>query len=87
VNIHTGKNFSKTHPKKMERLLFLTHLRNEIIHLKEKQGPMASYNDVYQKVLDLDIRALINSVKSFINYYEPKLIINYNYAPRNSSPL
>jgi len=79
VNRYTGKNFSKAYPHKMKRLIYLKNLRNELIHLKEKQGLAASYNVIYQNVLDLDARSLINTVKSFINYYEPKLIINYNY--------
>jgi hypothetical protein len=85
VNSYTGKNFSKAYPHKMKRLIFLKNLRNDLIHLKEKQGVAASYNVVYQNVLDLDIRSLINTVKSFINYYEPKLIINYNYTSGNNS--
>jgi hypothetical protein len=80
VSIITGKDFAGKHPRKMERLLEIKVLRNQLIHLKEvKQGIATSYNDIYQSVLDLNIKMLVNTVKAFVNFYEPKLIVNYTY--------
>lgn len=78
VSMYTGKDFAAMHPRKMQRLLMLKDLRDELIHLKEvKQGIATSYNDIYQSLLDLNIKMLVNTVKGFINFYEPKLIVNY----------
>ena len=53
-------------------------LRDKLIHLKEvKQGIATSYNDIYQIILDVNINRMVNTVKFFINFYEPNLIINY----------
>jgi len=78
VSIFTGKDFAAKHPQKMQRLLKLKNLREQLIHLKEvKQGVATSYNDIYQSLLELNIKMLVNTVKAFINFYEPKLIVNY----------
>jgi len=80
VSIHTQKDFVVQHPRKMERLIKLKELRHQLIHLKEvKQGMATSYNDIYQSILDLNLKIMVNTVKSFINFYEPKMIVNYSY--------
>ena len=74
----SGKNFAERYPKKMVTILKLKKLRDELTHLKErKSNGFTSYNDVYQDILDLNLRSIVVSVKAFINFYEPGLIHNY----------
>lgn len=81
VSTYTQKDFATKHPRKMKKLLELRDLRNQLIHLKEKRrGIATSYNDIYQIMLELDLTKIMNTVKSFINFYHPKLIVNYNYG-------
>lgn len=80
VSIHMQKDFTTLHPHKFKRLVELKELRDKLIHLKEvKQGIAVSYNNIYQSILDVDIKRIINTVKAFINFYEPNLIVNYTY--------
>jgi len=52
----------------------LITLRNKIIHLKPEANTMSKYKDVYRDVLDLNYIEALNSVKEFMNFYEPNLI-------------
>lgn len=80
VNIFTGKNFAKNHPIKFKRLIQVKKFRDSLIHLKEvKHGPIISYNDIYQNILDTDLHKTVKYVKEFINFYNPGLIVNYRY--------
>jgi len=67
----------------MDRILKLKKLRDELTHLKErKKNGFTSYDDIYQDMLDLNLKSIVMAVKSFINYYYPILI--HNYAGRTS---
>jgi hypothetical protein len=73
-----GKNFCELYPKKAEVLKNMKKLRDELIHLKQKRKDgFASYNDIYQDVLNLNLKRIVFTVKSFINFYQPGLIQNY----------
>ncbi len=72
------KNFKGRYPNKFATILKLRNLRNDLIHLKHNKGQGLTYYDgVYQEILDVDMKSIVNTVKSFINFYYPKLIINY----------
>jgi hypothetical protein len=72
------KNFATIHPKRMERIESLISLRNEIVHLKKIEGSgITRYESLYQKMLDFKLNSLLFDVKSYINFYHPKLIVNY----------
>jgi hypothetical protein len=61
----------------MDRITKLKKLRDELTHLKERRNNgFTSYGDVYQDILDLNLRTIVVSVKAFINFYEPGLIDN-----------
>lgn len=73
-----GKNFGDKYPKKMESLNKLKKMRDEFSHLKEKRkNGFTSYDNVYQDVLNLNLRSIVSNVKLFINFYYPGLIKNY----------
>jgi hypothetical protein len=72
------KDFGATHPKKMAVILRLKKLRDELSHLKEKRtNGFTSYDNVYQDILDINLKSIVSTVKSFINFYQPGLIQNY----------
>lgn len=72
-----GKDFYQQHPKKGKVIDDLKLLRNDLIHLKHKGGEgMTVYQDVYQRILDIDMKRIINTVKFYINFHHPKLIQN-----------
>ena len=78
VSSHLQKDFIAKHPNKFKKLIELKELRDKLMHLKEvKHGIATSYNDIYQSLLDADLKAMIKTVKDFINFYEPKLIVTY----------
>lgn len=78
-----GKDFAQKYPKKMDRILKLKRLRDELTHLKERRkNGFTSYDDIYQDILDLNLKSIVVSVKAFINFYYPGLI--YNYKGRTS---
>lgn len=80
VSLFSGKDFAVKHPTKIKKLLQLRDFRNCLTHLKEvKEGIVISYNDIYQEILESDLKRTVNCVKSFINFYEPGLIVNYGY--------
>jgi len=53
-------------------------MRDELTHLKEmrKKGFVA-YEEVYNHILNADLKKMVNTVKFYINYYRPKTIQNY----------
>lgn len=72
------KDFAQKYPKKMDRILMLKKLRDELTHLKERRkNGFTSYDNIYQDILDLNLKSIVASVKSFINFYHPGLIYNY----------
>ncbi|AYL97803.1 hypothetical protein [Mucilaginibacter celer] len=74
----TNKDFGLKYPKKMGRISKLKMLRDELTHLKERRkNGFTSYDNVYQDILDLNLKSIVASVKSFINFYNPGLIQNY----------
>lgn len=71
-------NFALKYPKKMERISKLISFRHEIVHLKKKEGSgITRYEDFYQKMLDFNLKTLLGDVKSYLNFYFPRLIVNY----------
>lgn len=78
----TGRDFTKSHPRKREVIQHLIDLRHEMTHLKQKKGSgFTRYELLYQKVLDADIKKIVRTVKTLINFYYPKLIVNYKFTP------
>lgn len=77
-------NFGLKHPKKLEFLESLILLRNDLTHLKKKSGTgITNYEDLYQKVLNLDTKKVVTVIKTYINFYYPKLISNYSIKSSN----
>jgi hypothetical protein len=73
-----NKDFAQKYPKKMDKILALKKLRDELTHLKERRkNGFTSYDDIYQDILDLNLKPIVVSVKAFINFYYPGLIYNY----------
>jgi hypothetical protein len=73
-----SKDFGQQHKRKMERILRLKRLRDELTHLKERRtNGFTSYDNIYQDILNLDLKSIVSSVKAFINFYHPRLIHNY----------
>ena len=73
-----GKDFCKVYPSKVDKFELLKTLRDKLTHLKEIKSGFTSYNQVYQDVLDADLKSIVFTVKNFINFYSPELIENYN---------
>jgi hypothetical protein len=70
------KNFSsftgaKSHRKRIREII---ELRNEVIHLTPNYSSPRIYQDVYRRLIKFDFLKSLNSVKSFINFYEENLI-------------
>lgn len=74
----TGKDFCKVYPSKVDKLESLKMLRDKLTHLKEIKSGFTSYNQVYQDILNTDLKSIVFTVKDFINFYSPELIENYN---------
>lgn len=74
----TKKDFSIKYPEKMNKILILKKLRDDLIHLKQINTGLTSYNQIYQDILDVDLKSIVLTVKSLINFYSPKLIENYD---------
>ena len=73
-----GKNFREQHPKKLEKIMVLKRLRDELTHLKEvNNSGFTSYDEIYQDMLATDLKSIVFAVKTYINFYSPKLIVNY----------
>jgi len=74
----TDKNFCRDHPKRGDKISRLKRLRDELIHLKQQRNDgLTSYNEIYQDVLDVDLKSLVSTVKFYINYHQPKTIRNF----------
>lgn len=74
----TQKDFATDHPKKAEVIMRLKKLRDELIHLKEnRKGAFVAYENVYNDILNMDLKKTVNTVKFYINYHMPKTIQNY----------
>ncbi|MDR6784602.1 hypothetical protein ABIE26_003248 [Pedobacter africanus] len=72
------KDFETRHPRKMPIIWKLKKLRDELSHLKEKRtNGFTSYDNVYQDILEVNLKSIVSTVKSFINFYQPGLIQNY----------
>ena len=73
-----GKDFGEKNPKKLEKIILLKRLRDELTHLKEiKKNGFTSYDEIYQDILNTDLKSIVFTVKAYINFYSPKLITNY----------
>ena len=80
----TGKNFVEDHPRKVEVLVKLKKLRDSLTHLKEnRKNGFVAYEKLNNEILSIDLKKLINTVKFYINYHQPKTIQNYRHV-RNS---
>jgi len=73
------KDFGKRYPKQEKLLKEYKKIRDELVHLKQKRTDgFASYNNIYQEILNLDLKNIVQIIKNYINYYKPNTIINYN---------
>ncbi len=74
----TNKDFLNEHPRKVETLIKLKKIRDELTHLKEnRQDEFVAYEDVSNHILNMDLKKIINAVKFYINYHKPKTVQNY----------
>lgn len=74
----TNKDFIKDHPRKVEVLRKLKKIRDELTHLKEnRKGQFVAYENIYNDILNIDLKKIVNTVKFYINYHKPKTIQNY----------
>ncbi len=73
------KSFHRHQSHKFEIILKFKDFRDEIVHTKvdEKSAPNL-YHKLFSKSLDYDYIETINTVKDYINYYEPDLIEKCN---------
>ena len=79
----TSRNFCELYPAKAATIQNLKKLRDELIHLKQKRKDgVTSYNDIYQDMLNLNLKRIVSTIKSFVNFYQPKLIQNYKFQKR-----
>ncbi len=80
----TQKDFINEHPRKVEFLLRLKRLRDQLTHLKEvRKDNLAAYDDIYNDILNADIKKMVNTVKFYINYHKPKTIQNNKRKKQN----
>ncbi|GEM_PF-1710432 len=71
-------DFASKYPKKMEVIEELINLRHELTHLKKKKGSgITNYEELYQRMLDVDVKKIVSVVKSYINFHYPRLIMNF----------
>ncbi|MDD4416604.1 MAG: hypothetical protein PHI70_07465 [Proteiniphilum sp.] len=74
----TNKDFCKKYSKQGILLKDYKKTRDELIHLKQKKTDgLASYSKIYQDILNLDLNKLVQIIKTYINYYKPDTIINF----------
>lgn len=75
----TKKNFKEAHPKRFATILEIKRLRDDIIHLKENRTQsLVAYEEIYNHLLNIDSKKLINTVKFYINYHKKGTITNYS---------
>lgn len=74
----TGKDFKAEHKEDFEIISNdLKAIRNELIHLKNnKERHLTYYTKIYQHVLDLNLKRMVESTKYFCNYYLKEVIID-----------
>ncbi len=81
----TKKDFIKEHPRKTEVIIRIKKLRDELIHLKEmRKDGLVAYEEIYNHILNIDLRKIVNTVKFYINYHNPKTIQNYRKSKTKS---
>ncbi|ADQ82978.1 hypothetical protein J5295_09695 [Riemerella anatipestifer] len=74
----TKKDFLTEHPRKAEVIVKIKKLRDELTHLKEmRKDGFVAYEDIYNQILNVDLKKIVNTVKFYINYHSPKTIQNY----------
>ncbi|TXF77783.1 hypothetical protein [Chryseobacterium sp.] len=74
----TGKDFVADHPRKAEIIVNIKKLRDDLTHLKEdRKNGFSAYEEINNKILNLDLKKVVNTVKFYINYHKPKTIQNY----------
>jgi len=79
------KDFCKRYPKQGKLLKEYKKMRDELVHLKQKRTDgLTSYNKIYQDILDLDLKKIIQITKNYINYYKPNTIINFTEIEKSS---
>lgn len=82
----TKRDFLNEHPRKVEVILKIKKLRDELTHLKEmRKDGLVAYEDIYNHILNVDCRKIANTVKFYINYHSPKTIQNYRSSKVNSN--
>ena len=80
----TGKNFVEDHPRKFEVLVKLKKLRDALTHLKEnRKDGFVAYEKLNNEILRMDLKKLVNTVKFYINYHQPKTIQNYTLVKQS----
>ena len=74
-----GKSFHRHQAHKFDIILKFKDFRDEIVHTKvdEKSAPNL-YHKLFAKSLDYDYNETIQTVKDYLNYYDPELIEKCN---------
>lgn len=71
----TGKAFHVEQSHKFEQILKLKYLRDEIVHTKaESNNSPNPYRPLIVQLLDFNFVEMLESVKAYVNFYEPNLI-------------
>jgi hypothetical protein len=74
----TSRNFIEDHPRKAKVIIDIKKLRDDLVHLKENRiVGFVAYEEINNKILNLDLKKIVNTVKFYINYHTPKTIQNY----------
>ncbi|MDV2444464.1 hypothetical protein CMV00_11780 [Elizabethkingia anophelis] len=69
------KDFEKDFKNEYNDIKNLIKIRNQMIHLKpDEKTTNTKYKIPYRKIIEFNFDTTIESVKKFINYYEPNLI-------------
>lgn len=70
----TNKSFWKDHPGQYQLLHELKVFRDEVVHTKKQINGSTYYQDLFVTALNFDYVETLESVRDFINYYEPNLV-------------
>ncbi len=82
----TEKDFINEHPRKVKILINLKKIRDELTHLKEnRKDGFTAYENIYNDILNIDLKKIVNTVKFYINYHTPKTIQNYRRVRKNKT--
>lgn len=75
-----GENFVQRYSHKFEQIRKLKKFRDEIVHTKSFEGIGTSnfYQDLYIMSFDFEFEMTLFSVRDFINFYQPNLIVECN---------